>query len=224
MEYPDAIVPGLAFRITDGDAKSWSVRTRINGRQFRVTLGPYPRIGLAEAREKARDLLELADKGKDPRIESQRQRDAEARRQADTFAAVAEQFIERHAAQKRWREFKRILRRDVIPQWRHRPLSEIGRRDVKDLLEAIADRAPIQANRTLTVVRKLFNWALDRGIIEHTPIARLGRPTEEKRRERVLSDDELRAFWKCCDRLGWPFGPLFQLLAITAPSASVAST
>jgi len=215
-EYPDAIVPGLAFRITDGDAKSWTVRTRVNGRQLRVTLGPYPRISLAAAREKARRMLDLADKGKDPRLEMQRQRDAETRRQADTFAAVAEQFIERHAKQRRWPEFERILRRDVIPKWRHQPISEISRRDVTDLLETIADRAPIQANRTLVVVRKLFNWSLDRGIIQHTPTARMRRPTEEKPRERVLSDDELRAFWKACTRLGWPFGPLLQLLAITA--------
>ena len=179
----DSVVPGLGARVTDRALITFIVMRRIAGEKAprRMTLGRYPALGLAEARRKARSILELVAEGKDPRQEIARQRAAEERRRAETFEQVADLFIARHASQRRWPEFERVLRRDVIPAWKHRPISDIGRRDVTALLDGIIDRgAPVQANRTLVVVRKLFNWALDRGLIEQTPIARLSMPTKER--------------------------------------------
>jgi integrase len=189
---------------------------RHDGQLRRDTLGPYPRIGLAKARQMAGDVLELSGRGTDPREARAAEKAAEARQQADTVAAVAEAFITRYVAQRRWGEFERVLRRDVIPEWGARPIAEITRRDVIEILDTIAERAPVQANRTLVILKVLFGWAVDRDIIGADPTARVQKPTAEKARERVLSDAELRAFWLGCDRLGWPFGPVFQLLALTA--------
>jgi hypothetical protein len=102
-------------------------------------------------------------------------------------------------------------------QWDNRPVIEITRRDVIDLLDAIIDRgAAVQANRTLAVLRRFFNWSLEREIIAVSPIAGLKAPTAEKARDRALTDGEIRLFWVGCDRLGWPFGPMFKLLLLTA--------
>ena len=212
----DQIVTGLCHRVTSTGARSWSTMYRFAGELRRDTIGPYPKIGLAQARKLARDALALVGQGKDPRKVAAAAEAAETVRKADTVAAVAEQFIAKHVAQRRWREWERILRRDVIPEWSDRPIAEITRRDVIELLDMIAERAPVQANRTLTVLTAFFGWALDRDIIQADPTARVRKPTKETPRERVLTDLELQAFWRGCDRLGWPYGPLLQLLALTA--------
>ena len=105
-------------------------------------------------------------------------------------------------------ETARIFRLHVLPHWGERHIRDITRRDVIALLDRIVDQGkPIVANRTLVVVSKLFNWALDRDIIETTPCLRVARPTQEKSRDRVLTDDELRLTWLAANKMGWPLAP-----------------
>jgi integrase len=87
---------------------------------------------------------------------------------------------------------------------------------VIELLDAVADEGkPIAANRTLAAIRKLFNWSLQRGLIEATPVALVEMPGKETRRERTLSADEIRSLWPCFDALGHPFGPFFKMALAT---------
>lgn len=211
----DTVKTGLCFRVTASGAKSWSVLYRCNGELRRDTLGPYPKIGLAKARQMAGETVEAAGAGIDPRQVKAAAKAEETERKADTVDVVAERFIARYASQKRWGELERVLRRDIMPEWGKRPVADITRKDIIELLDTIAERAPVQANRTLTVLQIFFGWCLDR-YIDADPSAKIKKPTAETTRERVLNDDELRAFWAGCDKLGWPFGPLFQLLALTA--------
>ena len=74
---------------------------------------------------------------------------------------------------------------------------------------------PIEANRTLAAVRKLFNWALSRDIIAVSPCAGVKPPSAETARDRVLTDDELRLVWQAAEQMGYPFGPLVQMLVLT---------
>jgi integrase len=217
----DTVKTGLSLRITQAGVKSWCVLYRFDGELRRHTLDhPYPRIGLAEARTLAGEVLELVARGRDPRKVRAERAVAAEQRAADTIAAVAEQFITRYASQRRWRELTRVLRRDVVPEWGGRPAAEITRREVIEFVERIAARAPIQGNRTLVVLKIFFGWALDRDIIASDPTARVRKPTKEYARERVLDDAEIVAFWRACERLGWPFGPLLQLLLLTAQRKS----
>jgi integrase len=104
-----------------------------------------------------------------------------------------------------------------LPAWRRRPIASISRRDVLDLIEGIVSRgAEVQANRTLARLRALLNWAIEKDRVAASPIARMKLPTQEKTRDRVLSDDELRWLWQACEEAGWPFGPLVKLLILTA--------
>ncbi|MGH6628270.1 MAG: tyrosine-type recombinase/integrase [Burkholderiales bacterium] len=85
--------------------------------------------------------------------------------------------------------------------WGERKAREIVRRDTIELLDDIVDRgAPIQANRTLACVRRMFNFAVERGILENSPCAGVKAPSSENRRDRVLSEDEIRAFWGSLDQ------------------------
>lgn len=223
-EIPDGLIPGLYLVCQSTGVKSWAVRYRAGGRTRKHTLGRYPVIDLANAREIARRTLVEVASGRDPAADK-----AEARRTAaepagpnrDRFDAAAALFIERYAKantkEQTWRESERLLATHVLPLWRARRVQEIARRDVVELMDAIVDRgAPVSANRTLAVVRRMFGWLVERGVIITNPCTDVRAPTAEKSRDRVLSDDELRAILQACDRLNEPFGALIRLLALTA--------
>ncbi len=204
-------VPGLCLRITPGGVKSWSVFYRTNGKLRRLTLGRFPDLGLAAARARARTALEQADGGADP---------AERRRDRETVAMVAEDYLERHVKRNRLRSALRIeqmLRGSILPVWGGRPIGSITRRDALDLVDDIAARPAVyMANRVQSLARHVFAFALERGIVDTNPLVGLRAPARERSRERVLADPELRAVWRACAELGWPFGPIVQLLILTA--------
>jgi integrase len=214
-EYWDLTLPGLGLRVTYGGAKSWTVLYRIRGRLRRATLGRYPALSLAAARDKARELFKVVEKGTDPgEVKAE-----ERRRDADRFEMVVAEFIERHAKpnNRGWKRQEDDLRREFVPHWKNRAIADIRRRDILDRLDQIADRtSPRRANRYLALLKKFFAWCVERGHLDASPAAAIKPPGKEVSRDRVLSRDELRLVWKCCETDGWPFGDLFRLLILTA--------
>ena len=96
-----------------------------------------------------------------------------------------------------------------------RPLGEITAEDVKRLVRSIAKDAPSQANHTLAYLKAMLGWAVDEDLIERNPVTGVKMPAQKVERERALGDEEIWAFWLACDQIGWPFGPLAQLLLLT---------
>jgi integrase len=214
-EIADKLLPGLYLVVQPTGAKSWAVRYRVAGRPRKHTIDGYPAIDLKAARELASEALRAVAAGRDPGREK-----LESRAIAqDTVAVVVQQFVElhcrRHNRPRHARETTRLLERNVLPRWRARPIREISRRDVLYLLDRLAEDGPITANRTLSAVRKLFNWAVSRDIIAVSPCAGVKPPTPERSRDRVLSDDELCVVWQAADKLGGPFGALIKFLILT---------
>jgi integrase len=220
VEYFDAGFPGLALRVTDKNRKSWSLFYRFNGRLRRFTIGAYPAIKPAQARREAITALERVRQGVDP-AEEKRTRRITPSPEAETFATVAQDYLERHVRKNcavvTYAEAKRDLEYNVLPKWRSRPIASVTRRDVIDLVDGIIARGVgIQANRTLARLRALFNWAVEKDRISVSPADRTKLPTKERARDRSLTDDEILWFWQGCGEIGWPFGPLFMLLLLTA--------
>jgi integrase len=196
-------------------ARSWAVRYRQGGRTRKHTVGPYPAIDLKAARELAAKALRAVATGGDPGREKMQARGV----QPDTVEAVAALFIERHCLRstraRTAEETQRLLDLHVLPRWRARLMRDVTRRDVIDLLDRVVDGgSPVAANRTLSVIRKLFGWALDRDIISMTPVAGVRPPTVEISRDRVLSDAELALVWRGADQLGGSYGALVKLLML----------
>jgi integrase len=142
---------------------------------------------------------------------------------AARFDAIVREYLARHARPRKrtWREDERILARDVLPLWGTWRARDITARDVRRLLDAIVDRdAPIQANRTFAVVRRIFNWAAapDRGLVPqgHNPCRGLERPAPERQRERVLGTDELGLLWHALASEPCDLAALFKLYLLTA--------
>jgi integrase len=203
--------PGLALRVSYGGAKSWVYFYRLHGGKLRrLTLGRFPGMELADARTAWQDARKAVGKGQNP-----------ARRKpvaADSFAAVADEWLKRDQKDNRSHgEVKRVIERDVKPEWEDRLFASIARPDVRDLIDGIADRGAVTyACRVQAHLHRLFQWALGRDIVETNPVAGLPKPGDVVKRDRKLTDAELAVVWKAASQTEWPFGPLFRLLILSA--------
>jgi integrase len=214
----DGDIPGFGLKVTKGGARVYLLQYRMGGRGTptrRYTIGRHGAPWTPEeARTEAVRLLGLVRDGVDPM--AQKRASATPPRMT-TVADVIAEFLERHASKNRSvNEIRRSLQRDVVPAWGGRQITDITRRDIIALLDDIADRAPVQANRVFSMLRKLFNWCVDRDILAASPCVRVKPPGQETNRDRTLSDDELKRVWRAADLLGWPFGPATKLLILTA--------
>ena len=210
-EVHDLYCPGMSVRVSTQGTRVFSVKFRYGIAQKRMKLGVYPRISLGTAREKAVDILRLVDEGIDP---TKRRRSADMK-----VESVCREFIRLHAQprNKSWREAERILEREFIATFGQRDIREIKRFDVLEMMDgALARGSTYQANRILSHVRKLFNWCVERGVVEASPIVGLKPPTKEISRERTLEDDEVSRLLRACRNNVYPFRQFAPLLLATA--------
>src|SRR5215472_204793 len=210
IEYWDRGVRGLGLRMTSNGAKSWVAMYRHNGRLRRLTLGSYPALPLVDARRQASAALRAAALGHDPAGEKQRSRKAE------TFGEIAESYIELYAKQNKrsWKEDRRALDRDLLPRFKNRKAASITRRELRNLLREIVNRgAPVLANRTLEIMRRIYNWALEEETegLEANQFAGMQPIGEEKRRNRVLSDEEILKVWNALAREKYSVAARYRL-------------
>lgn len=218
-EVPDGGMPGLYLIIQPSGKKSWAVRYRHLGRPRKLTLSPgYPALGLADARAKAGEELRRASEGQDPAFDKRHKRYSQSPDpERDLFKNVAAEYVHRRVGRGRWRaEVERMVNREILPHWGERPITDITRRDVVDLLDGLTDRGVgTMTNRVFAVVRGCFNWAVSRDIVSDSPCRGLKPPVPETSRDRVLSDDEVRWLWLAAEEVGYPFGPFVKLLLLT---------
>ena len=210
---------GLLLRVTPNGVKTFAYLYRVGGRQRRLTLGRYPATSLAEANRAHAEAMMAVARGEDPAATQKAAADTLMR--APTVAELAADYIERWAKPRKrtWREDARMLKLDVIPRFGSRKAADMRRQDILRMLDEMTARgATITANRTLAVTRRMFNWAIDRDILESSPCARVKAPAAEVRRDRVLSLDELRTVWtKLPDADMIPaMGALFRFMLLTA--------
>jgi integrase len=203
---------GFAIRVSPAGGKTWIWFYRFANRHRRMTLGEYPSTGLADARVKLAEARKLLESGVDPGEREVERHKAE--RTAETVAELAEAYLEKWARPRKRSaaEDERILRKDVLPAWGKRKAKDVARRDVIALLDAIVDRgSPIAANRTLAVVRRMFGWAVSRDIVGASPCVAVKAPAKERRRDRVLSADEIAALWRALDNPELAMSPAIRL-------------
>jgi integrase len=183
----DSEITSLALRVTTRGSKSFVYEGRIRGRMRRMTLGGYPALSVHQARQEALKIKGAIAKGEDPSLERKKGREAL------TFGQLAAVYLERHA-----RQHKKSAHRDeqmiecYLARWRNRSVSDITRDDVVRLHQTLGtDHGHYAANRTVALLRTIFNRAADWGHLNGgNPAERLKLFREEKR-DRFLSPDEL---------------------------------
>lgn len=188
---------GLYLRIMPTGAKSWVFRYVFDERPRRMTIGRYPGLGLTEARQKHLEAVAAVQRGVDPGDEA---RKAKAKRKAaPTFADLLDEYWQKKLeGTPSGPERRRMVEKDALAAWGKKRVEDLTRRDCVLLIDGVRDRAPIVANRLQGVLVAMMNFAAERGIIAHSPFGRLAK-AKEPTRDRVLNDDEIRAFWKSTD-------------------------
>ncbi len=210
----DDRIPGFHVRVTPRGVKTFAIFCTIRGRQRNYTIGRVEDWLLEDARTKALEVRRAAAKGIDAAAEKHRERHAE------TFGELAGQYMkEAKKHKKSWREDERIIGTYLNPKLKNIKANQVERSEVRRLLKNIAERAPIQANRVLAVIRRVYNWGIYDAEIEGVtvnPCDRMKAPAKAKRRDRVLSAPEIKQLWKKFEAEKSAVSNIFKLRLLTA--------
>lgn len=207
---------GFGVRVTPAGCRSFVIRYSINGQDRLAVIGQHPDWSLIDAVAKAREMRMRVDCGEDPLVERREQEAASK----ETVKAICEEYFKNGAAKLRSvEERKRTLERLVYPEFGKREIASIKRSEINRLLDRIAtENGPVMADRTLAYMRKVFNWHAARSDDFHSPVVPgMARTSgKERARQRILTDDELRAVWKAAEACTGVFGRLVRFILLTA--------
>jgi integrase len=210
----DETLPGFGLMVTKGGHRSYVYQYRAGGRSRRMT---FPiTLGLDKARREARKAVGGVAGGGDPLGERRKA----AAMGENTLQTICEDYLKREGKRLRSRKIiDNSLKRLVYPKLGARQIDGILRSEIVKLLDKIEDKnGPVMADRVLAYVRKVMNWHASRSDDFRSPIVRgMARTkTKERERERVLSDDELRAVWSAAETFAGPFGRYIRFVLLTA--------
>jgi integrase len=202
-------------------------------------------LSLAAARALAAKVHRLRALEQDPIAEHKahrhRQRLDAIERGNNTFASAARRYIEEYAQpqQRRWMQTARVLgfepeNGELVPRkgglasrWAERPAVSIDADDVWAVVDEARQRgvpgaerrnpkpSEARARAVAAALSEMFRWCKERRIVKTNPCADMERPQAPKQRDRVLTADEIRWFWKACASVGEPFGEIFKILLLT---------
>ena len=185
----DSQLAGFGARMSDAGVKSFFTRAQVGGRRPKVTFGRFPDLTVAQARVIALQLLADQRRGLDPRRSRGRPSSGL------TVAAVAERWMTEvvrvHNKPRTIADYETLLAKYILPALGHLPISAVTRDDVVRLHTAMAHTRR-QANYVLSIVRTLFNFAIDAGLRPpgSNPVRRI-RWYRERKLERFLTETEI---------------------------------
>ena len=214
----DDDIAGFGLRLRDGGSRTWVYQYRIGKKQRRMVLGSAKSVPLNLARKNASDLEAKVRLGGDPAMNKET-----ARLEVDnTFAVLANQFLE--ARKPSWRtrtyeEIKRHLMKDA-KSLRPFPITAVAQRNIANLLSDIAkEKGDVTANRVRSSLCAFFGWVIREGVrLPEGNVASYTNKREEGSRDRVLGDGELGLIWNAC--LDDDYGAILKLLMLTGQRAN----
>lgn len=199
-DYWDDRMPGFALRAHPSGTKTYIYRYRgPDGKRRRYTIGRYPTLPLADARDIARELAVKIAKGEDPQAVKEAKRRGEM---AETFAELAEAYLRdtQRRKVKSWKSYQATLKKHLLPVWANREASSIERRDVIKVIDRAAETCkPSVANLIHAVIGMVFAFGVRQDLVEKNPTIGLKRKYETKGRDRFLSPSEIRRLWNALD-------------------------
>jgi len=192
----DDEVPGFGVRITANSVISFVLDYRINERKRRYTIGRYPELGPAAAREEAIQLRGALRVGEDPLAEK------EQRREAPTIEDLFNDYLERHAKiylrPNTIRSNESMARNDILPKIGKIKVTDLKRRDIEALHQSLKE-SPYQANRVRALLSKMLNLAKNWEWRSDNPCEGVPKYREEKR-DRWLSTQEIERLCTALDK------------------------
>ena len=164
---------GLFLLITPTGGKLWHMKYRFNGKERKLTFGAYPSITLADARQRREDARKLLANGIDPSAAKKELAEKKELAALNTFEAITRKWHETHKG--KWSEghSKHILSRlenDIFPIVGSKPISEVRRKDLAAILEAVSKRTLETAHRLKIAINQMLNYAVANELIPLNPL------------------------------------------------------
>ncbi|QQO34501.1 tyrosine-type recombinase/integrase [Bradyrhizobium diazoefficiens] len=220
--YWDEGLPGFGLMVTRNGHRSYVVQYRAGGRSRRMHLKNG--LTLTAARKEARAILGDVARNRDPLGERRKAERAES----STVKAIVEEYLTREGKRLRSiNERRATLQRHVLPRLGARLIGDITRTDIVRLLDRVADTAGApMADHVLAHLRRVMSWHASRSDDFRSPIVRgMARTSpSQRRRQRILTDAELRAVWQAAEAPETAFGYLVQFLILTAARRNEAAS
>ncbi|WP_375383624.1 tyrosine-type recombinase/integrase [uncultured Sphingomonas sp.] len=222
----DDQVRGFGVMMTAQGRKSYILQYRVGrgaGPNRRLRIGTHGSPWTPEAaRDRAVELMKLVADGVDPanaEADAERVSAADAsEREHFAFGNFADRFIEKHVVAGGLRSRKDIegtFDRDLRPKFGDKSVLAISKQDVKDLLAHVGDRSRSAANKAHKWLNRMFTWGMKHDRLEDSPMFGLTKPFPESKRDRVLSDTEIRLLVRALNGITWQFATLVLLLLLT---------
>ncbi|MDP2756472.1 MAG: tyrosine-type recombinase/integrase [Desulfurivibrionaceae bacterium] len=184
---------GLVLLVLPSGRRSWLLRYQFEGKPRRITLGEYPDMSLLQARNASEATRSIIKQGLDPALK--RTEEKTAHKTSPTVSDLLTEYWDMELKESpSGKERRRLVEKDALPLWGKRKVAEITRRDAALLLDGVRARAPVTGNRLQGVLVRMFNFAAERGVLEHSPLMGL-RKKKEQPRSRVLTDNEIKLLW-----------------------------
>lgn len=163
---------GLYLHIKEA-GKYWRMSYRFLGKQKTLALGVYPAVSLAKARQRRDKARELLADGIDPMAAKRADKLAKATEGANTFEAVARDWLTKTTADRMastTRKIENWLAHDVYPYLGSMPITAIGPRDVLAALRHMEARGALESvQRVKQHIGQIFRYAIATGSAERDP-------------------------------------------------------
>ena len=192
---------GLYLDVTPTGSKIWRYRYRLHGQREKVTIGPYPAIGLKDANANYLELASTVAKGKSPAREQvrEKQRTDEARtidELAKLYRVDLSQRSKNTDAGRGW-----IFDAYIIPKIGRYPLADITPTDLLRFLDGIRTTAPASAIAVHGTLKRMFDFAIARQVMIINPAAAIPSRAvgEKKARTRALEPREIGQLLRALD-------------------------
>lgn len=228
QQLADPATTGLFLIVQPSGVKSWAWRGRIGGKPRKLTLGRYPAHSLADAREWACGIIRQQAGGIDPLAERERQAKASAAAAhlaTLTVDVAFNAYMEaeggsRKSAPEKRRLYDACFKSAIGPMSLH----AVDRSAVEAVIAAKHKTHPTSANRLVSLVKRFFRWCVTKGHhltrLTVDPTANITKPADEVKRDRVLSDYEVKLFLMALREEGQAFAVPMKLLMLTGARRS----
>ena len=165
---------GLTLRVSESGTKSWVLRATIGGKRRNLGLGPYPSVGLGEARKLAEKHRQSIRDGINP-VEVKRETREAAKPEPviPTFKVAAlevhKRNLPRFKSSKHGKNWLQRVEKYAFPSIGTLPIDKIGRQDVLAILDPIWTAKPETARRLRRIIRSVFDWAIAHEYVDVNP-------------------------------------------------------
>ncbi|MFZ6649760.1 tyrosine-type recombinase/integrase [Undibacterium sp. TJN25] len=214
---------GMYLEVGPSGSKIWRLSYRQpNGKNTRLTFGPYPEVSLSEAREKRMDAQKLRAKGVDPAEAKRTEKAVKEAEHNNSFEAVAREWHANKAGSWQQRTADNVLHRletDVFPHIGALPINQIKAPVMLEVLRQIENRGALEmAKRLGQVCGQIFRYAIATGKAEQNPVPHLRGALKQsaKGHHAAITPDDLpefiRAFKKIEGRMFVPTKVMFRLM------------